>query len=360
MIPTYNIHKSYDWNYENGPLFEGLISDRPESTKKTNLFDFELNSPLGVPAGPLLNSNWIKLYAELGWDIPVYKTVRTVYRECHPNPNCIYIPQEEQFEEKDAGSDVVGVFEDQEDSSKVTITNSFGMPSKEPEEWMRDVEKANSYLSDGQVMVVSIVGTPGEGKSLPADYARCAKMAKEAGARIIEANYSCPNVCSGEGSIFTDPDLSSEISQAIRLEIGNTPLMIKVGNFINLEILEDMVAMNVPFINGISGINTIAMKVYDKYGNQALTGKNRLTSGLCGYGIHDISQRFTENLARIRNEDNYDFIICGVGGITSVEGVEARLNGGADIVMSATGAMWNPMLAMEYHQGKLNITVTRN
>lgn len=353
MQTTYDVTKSYDWNYENGPIFTDKILEQKISTKKTKLFDFELNSPLGVPAGPLLNSNWIKLYAELGWDIPVYKTVRTIEFPAHPNPNCIFAQLDHQLQDADMGTDIVGNFNKPETVDHLTITNSFGMPSKSPEVWMADVEKANLYLSDGQVMVVSVVGSVGADRPLVQDYAHCAKLAKEAGAKIIEVNYSCPNVCTGEGSIYTDADFSSEISKAVKSAIGSTPLLIKVGNYISSEFMESVVAANAPYIDGIAGINTIAMKVHDEEGKQALPGEGRLVSGLCGAGIHDVSQKFTEDLAEIRKKNKFDFIICGVGGMMTPDDFDQRLAGGADIVMSATAAMWEPELAMKWREGKV-------
>ena len=351
MNYTYDITKSYDWNYENGPVFTGEKPQRPPIRKeeKINLFGFQINSPLGVPAGPLLNSNWIKLYAELGWDIPVYKTVRSITYQCHPAPNCTYVDIDRQLTPTDTGGEVVTASKDPVSIEDITITNSFGMPSKEPKIWMADVEKTNSYMQEGQVMVVSVVGTPGVGDSLVEDYVRVASMAKEAGAKIIEANYSCPNVCSGEGSIFTDPELSAEISQKIRTAIGNTPFMIKMGNCPTVQILEEVIKANAPYIDGVAGINTVAMKVYNTNGKQALPGEGRLTSGLCGAAIHDVSMDFVRNVKIIRDKHKPDLVICGVGGIMKAEDFDERLEAGADIVMSATGAMWDPMLAMKHH-----------
>ncbi len=351
MQPTYDISKSYDWNYENGPIFTDKIPERVKPAKFFKLWNFELNSPIGVPAGPLLNSNWIKLYAELGFDILVYKTIRTTYRECHPNPNCIYIQRKEQLKPEEAGQDLVGNFLQPEDVREITITNSFGVPSKEAQEWMADVEKANSYLSQGQVMIVSINGTPGTGVDLVSDYVRAAEMAKEAGAKIIEANYSCPNVCSGEGSIYADPEFSAKISREIKKALGSSvPFMIKLGNLTDKEKFREVIKNNAPFVDGISGINTVKMNVYNEAGEQALPGKGRLGSGLCGNIIRDIAQEFTADLVKIKKKNGFDFIICGVGGITTADHFAERLKGGADIAMSATGAMWNPFLASEFHK----------
>ncbi len=350
MKSTYDINKTYDQNYDEGPFFNGQILSLQPSKNKIKILDFELNSPLGVPAGPLLNSNYIKLYAELGFDLPVYKTVRTGYRLVHPAPNCVYVDANGQLTQDRIGGDLTQKKDLPKDISEITITNSFGMPSKDVVEWQADIELANSYLIEGQVMPVSVAGTPGPGVDLADDYARLAAMAVEAGAKIIEANYSCPNVDTGEGAIFCDPESSAKISKKIRAAIGNTPLFIKMGFFPDAAVLKKVVAANAPFIDGIAGINTVTMNVYKENGEQALEGKSRLKSGLCGAGIRDLSMKFTQDLAEIKEEGNYDFVICGVGGITTAEDFFDRLEAGADIAMSATGAMWNPMLAMEYRK----------
>jgi len=349
MNPTYQVSQSYDWNFEHGPIFEKEIPKREIPAKKVELLGFKLNSRIGVPAGPLLNSNWIKLYAELGFDIPVYKTVRSVTRESHPQPNCVFVNTEKQFTTKNTGETIIGSLDELTSSEKITITNSFGMPSRDPKEWMTDIERANSFLAENQVMIVSVVGTPDVSENLEEDYARTAALAKEAGAKIIEANYSCPNVQSGEGSIFLDADFSAKISKTIRREIGDTPLLIKVGNFPDLNLMREVVEKNAEFVNGISGINTLTMKIVDSEKKQILTGEGRLTSGLCGFGIREIAQNFADELASLRGKLGKEFVICGVGGITKAADFTTRLQS-ADIAMSATGAMWNPLLASEYHR----------
>jgi dihydroorotate dehydrogenase (NAD+) catalytic subunit len=96
------------------------------------------------------------------------------------------------------------------------VTNSFGMPSRDREFLKEDIPRANSLLREGQVMIVSVVGTPSSSTcgSSPTttpqdsytefvrDFVDTALFAKNCGAQIIEANFSCPNVATGEGSIF--------------------------------------------------------------------------------------------------------------------------------------------------------------
>lgn len=74
--PTYDIGRSYEANYLEGPFLKEMPPAR-QIREKVKFLGFDVNSPLGIPAGPLLNSRWIIAYAELGFDLLVYKTVRT-------------------------------------------------------------------------------------------------------------------------------------------------------------------------------------------------------------------------------------------------------------------------------------------
>jgi hypothetical protein len=51
----------------------------------------QVASPLGVPAGPLLDSKWTTLAANLGYDIVTYKTIRTCASTGHAPPNVLYL-----------------------------------------------------------------------------------------------------------------------------------------------------------------------------------------------------------------------------------------------------------------------------
>ena len=52
-------------------------------------------------------------------------------------------------------------------------------------------------------------------------------------------------------------------------------------------------------------------------------------------------------LKKLREEFGYSYTIIGVGGVMNAEDFFEYREAGADIVMSATGAMWNPYLAKE-------------
>jgi len=347
LNPTYDVTKSTKWNRENGPLFEGDIPVRESFPTKTKIWDYELNSPFGVPAGPLFNSKFTKLYAELGFDVITYKTVRSVERIAHPNPNIVYVNPQEVV----PGSEIQTT-EPPENLENLTITNSFGINSLPPKEWQEDFGKAKSYMNDGQLLVLSITGTPEAPRELVEDYVYTAALAKDAGAEVIEMNFSCPNVKSGgEGAIYLDPATSSEISEKVKNEVGNdVKVVIKLGFYEHKELLKEIVEANAPYVDGIAAINTIKMAVRKPNGEQALPGDGRLHSGLCGAGIKKFSLETVRDLAEIRNHMGYDFVIFGVGGITSPQDIDEMLVTGADIAQSGTAAMWDPLLAYKYYQ----------
>ena len=54
-----------------------------------------------------------------------------------------------------------------------------------------------------------------------------------------------------------------------------------------------------------------------------------------------------ERLVRLRDEMGLGFAVVGVGGVSSAADYKAYRAAGADAVMSATGAMWNPRLAQQ-------------
>jgi len=345
---TYDITQSYEWNYEHGPVFEGVIPERAVNPTY-DFLGFKLNAPLGVPAGPLLSSKYIALYSQFGFDVLSYKTVRSVQRISHPAPNCLYIGDE--FIDPRKQGERAFVVEEPRGMHELSITNSFGMPSMAPEIWQPDVEKANDSIGEGQVLIVSIVGTKVEEREYIDDWAYVASMAKEAGGQIIELDISCPNVTGGAGQIFQDSELTREIVERVRGAIGNTPLLLKIGYFEDENHLEEFVKVNGPIVEGIVAINTLRMKIVDDSGVALLPGEGREYAGVCGSAIRSAGLETVERLINNKPKFCPDLAVIGVGGIVEPAHFNEYFSAGADIAMSATGAMWNPYLANEFLEG---------
>jgi len=345
--PIYDIKKSYVDNLEHGPFFDSEFPKRqmPDPDLWIDFLGFPVASPLGVPAGPLLSSNWTKLAAELGFDIVIYKTIRSKPFPAHPLPNMIYVNTQD-------APPAIRTELPAHSIEELGVTNSFGMPSMSPAFLMEDIARANEALVPGQVLVVSVVGTPRPNEDFFEDFVKTALFAREAGAKIIEANFSCPNVATKDGILYTNPDTVYQLGTKLVKALGETPLIIKVGLFqSDKQMREVLNAAAKAGIRAVSGINTVSMPVVNESGEPAL-GEKRKTSGICGGPIRESALKFIRTARNFIDEDKLDLCLMGCGGITTAEHFEQFLDAGANVAQSATGMMWDPLLAMRYHAKK--------
>ena len=350
LHPTYDVTRSYEWNYRFGPLFKGPYPPPRQIGQPIRLLDFELNSRLGIAAGPLLNSKWIKAYAKLGFDILSYKTVRTQKRPSNLPPNCVFIDTKGPLTDSRLSETLFAMKETPTRIEEISITNSFGVPSRNPSIWQADVERAKRFIGKGQVLVVSTMGSSEyhpDVASFVEDFALGARLAKEAGADIVELDLSCPNSNAAEGVVYSDPNLSGAITKAAKAAISDTPLFIKVGNFTRRDQLAAVLRTNAAHADGIAGINTVKMTVMTADGKPALPGRSQ--SGVCGAAIQTSALQFVSWALEERKRNRYDFILIGVGGIMTPADMDRFLGLGVEAVEVATAAMWDPYLAYRYY-----------
>ncbi|OGK43843.1 hypothetical protein A2957_01870 [Candidatus Roizmanbacteria bacterium RIFCSPLOWO2_01_FULL_38_11] len=346
--PFYDPQKSYEDNYDSGPFgtfIDGRIFN--QTGEPNNVFlGQKVYLPFGIPAGPILNSNFVKSSFEKGFDLVVYKTVRSLYYPCHPFPNVLSVDVDQLTLER-AKQPLIA---DTTYKEPLSITNSFGVPSKEPAVWQEDVKKAISYEGKGQALILSFMGTVKEHqteKEFIDDFVLAARLSLETGAKLLEVNLSCPNI-GNEGLVCYNDTVSEKVLKGIKKTIGDIPLIVKIGYFDDGDKLKGFIKQTAPYADAYSAINTIAAPVVDKNGEQALPGNPvRFRSGICGASIKWAGLDMVKRLNRIRSDSNYSYRIIGVGGITQPEDYFEARNAGADAVMSATGAMWNPFLAQE-------------
>lgn len=349
--PVYDLNHSYRWNYEFGPLVPEAF-EVPPSPSPVTLLGYPLNSPLGIAAGPLLNSRWVALYARLGFDILTYKTVRSVERPSYPPPNLLPVSAPPNLEEtsEDYGLYVSELPPRVEDLS---LAISFGMPSADPDTWREDVRRAKKALLPGQILIVSVVGTPQEGgdlDQLAEDYARCAVWAVEAGADVVEVNLSCPNVVTGEGNLYRDPRASRAIVRRVRAHIGNVPLLCKIGHIASVEEALRLVDALVPSARGLVTLNTLARPILNRDGSPAFPGPHRQVCGVGGKAIQRATLQNVERIVKAWERLAVDIVLLVVGGVLSPQDVQTFLEAGADAVLCATGALFRPSLAAEWRR----------
>ncbi|HVU75670.1 MAG TPA: hypothetical protein VHD38_02460, partial [Candidatus Paceibacterota bacterium] len=234
--PFFDPAKTYYENWENGPFndfADGVVLPLEESRFK--YLGYKISYPIGIAAGPLLNSRFVKAALEKGFDVPVYKTVRTREKACNEWPNVLPVRVEGDLTLAQAAQ---GLVVKNGYTDPLAITNSFGNPSYPVDVWQKDVRELMQFARtrEGQIVCGMIEGTRWEPEASEADFiadwVQAAKLMKACDVHAIEANFSCPN----EGDrvkrlVCYDAELSGKIAQAIKAEIGDLPLVIKISYF---------------------------------------------------------------------------------------------------------------------------------
>lgn len=355
--PIYNPQRTYDHNFDHGP-FGAFADPKPyiHSDETPSLYQFlghPIRTPFGIPAGPLLNAKYTAAALAKGFDVVVYKTQRTVPFEVNPFPNVLYIDVKGDLTLEKSQSPL-RAYTTAPDPTKLTITNSFGNPSRGPEFWVPDLSRALGHAGAGQLIIMSVVGTIQPSFTQDDyydDFATAAKLAADTGVKAVEINLSCPNVA-GEGILCYTPSAVREICRRVKEAIGDIPLVAKLGYYPTDQraLLHAVVREMAPHVAAISVINTIPAPVVNDAGHQALPGPGRLTTGLCGASIKWAGLEMVRRLVAIRQFLGLSYEIIGVGGVMTVADYHEYRRAGADVVQSATGAMWDPDLAGKIKQ----------
>lgn len=365
----YNTSRSYEENYFNGPDSNCLIEKKFPKLKYTDKPRYEflgipLHLPLGVAAGPLLNSSYVKVAIDAGFCLPVYKTVRSRAWKSNQMPNILSIVSGQKSLFANNNCEVTGILLQKEDYFKKmkSISNSFGVPSQAVQVWQKDFQSLSNFKNqNGFHICLSFQGTRDDNlnskdakKAFYKDIENTVKLAAECvsicGFSIIEMNLSCPN--EDNAPLYKDiPSAIEAIKCAHRVLSeynGNIKLVAKLG-VLNSEETMQFLSECARVLDAISAINTISANIRTPDGRIAL-GSGSLTGGVCGSLIYEQGIAMTSLLAETREKlgiKNTELSIIGVGGVTSANEFQAYLSAGADIVQVATGMMWNLNLAAE-------------
>ena len=346
MLTTYRLDQTYDWNFQNGPEYDGAFPPVPATSQK-DFFGIPVNSRLGIAAGLLLNSRWISTYARLGFDILTYKTVRSSYRRCYDLPNWILIDTEGQIDPGRLDESQVRRPGEPGEATTTTSSVSFGMPSRAPDEWMPDVGHARAALKPGQALIVSVVASPEPGSDVSVmieDFGVLAAMAREAGAQLVAANLSCPNVCTAEGDIFLDAELSGRIARVLYDNAAGLPVLLKLGHFADTDRLEAVLRAVDGLASGVVMVNGISRNILNSDGTAAF-GAGREKAGLLGRGIHEFSLDNVHKALAVTTDHRLSLKVVAVGGVSTAAdaahyfeaGATAVMMGSAPIVRSNSG-----------------------
>ena len=340
-LPRYDIRQTYRWNYDHAP--DPVEVEIPPLPGRWTFCGRPVESPLGMPAGPLLNGRWVLYYAGLGFDVLTYKTVRSRARECYALPNLQPVRTPPLSA---SGRSVVAA-----DAMDRDWAVSFGMPSMAPNVWRADVERTRRRLPAGKLLVVSVVGTVDPGatlEELAEEYARCARWAVESGADAVESNFSCPNVLSVDGQLYEQRDAAAVVARRVRDAIGDAPHIIKIGHMTDAGLAADLVRAVVPHASALAMTNTIPATVRTPGGEPLFGGLRR---GIAGPAILDASAEQVRLFARAIRDGGHSLSLIGVGGAGTADDVRRYLDAGAEAVQIATAAMLDPLVACRIRSG---------
>ncbi len=362
----YDINKSFEENKKEWPYGYENIMDQNKQIKQLvkdwkeyDFFWFKTKLPIWVAAGSLFNKRYMKAAAKDGFEVITWKTFRSEFRLAHKNDgsflwhNIVFLHNNKSLTENDIWKEIKADISFPQDKTKVSITNSFGMWSDEPEVWSKDVQEIEKWMiKHNKQTIASVVGSPRPDWStedLANDYANVAKIAEESWSKIIELNFSCPNVwnnaCWKEGSIYTSPKDAKIICKIVREKLDkNTKLLIKVW-FSQKENYKKLLNEVERLIDGIVAINTIPMKVLDSSGKQALPWW--IISWTCGSNILNLAVKAVQSLAELKKEENYNLKIIACWWVTNTQSFFRHLNAWAEFVMVATSALFNPELPLQ-------------
>lgn len=201
------------------------------------------------------------------------------------------------------------------------------------EENLSDLRKLKKNYPN-KVLIASIMGSNEE------DFFELAKLVTEAGADMIELNFSCPQMTShAMGSdVGSNPELCEKYCKAVR-RATNLPFMAKMTPNIT-DMCEPAYASILGGANGISAINTIKsiinVDLDHHVGLPIIDGKSSI-SGYSGKAVKPVALRFIQQM---RTDPRLkDVEISGIGGVENWEDAAEFILLGAKNIQVTTAIM---------------------
>jgi len=352
--PIYDIHQSFEENATYGPFWSAPLPTISQPQTQTTFLGQKMNSLFGVSACPLtVNSRYIQLLGKLGFDLITYKTVRSVEWRGNVFPHWVQVSVPPNSDLRGQVPPLVASLEVATakplPGQEVTMANSFGIHSVKPEYWQTDVDLTISQLQSGQSLILSLMCTPQPNEKLVVDAKRLARLASETKAPIFELNLACPNTDGGQGLIYEDLELSTELCRAVKEVIGDKPLLMKVGYYHDQTQVEKILVATQGVIAGVASINTVSQPIIDQQGTNFFP--NRPTAGVSGSAIRSLALKQAAVFVKTKQKLGLDRLaVIGIGGVTEVEHIRQYLAVGVDAVQAAVGVWNDPYLAQKYKE----------
>jgi dihydroorotate dehydrogenase len=347
QVQLYDDRLDFPENKDKGPFGDFADIKVPYQNQGEPQYDFfgiPVYSPFGIAAGPLPTTRFIQAALDKGFDIVTLKSVRTDMFPLNPYPQVRPVLPADDLDALEGEVQVADQY-----TEPLAVANSFGIPSVKPAEWQTYMRDSFKLIGKGQALLVAFQGTPRDDTAdgFVQDHVKGIDLIRKTGANIIEINLSCSNIV-GHALTCFDTDMTERIVKAVRQAHPNIKLIIKLAYFSNHKELRGLIWKVGKYLDGISAINTIPATVTDAEGKEVFPGRPK--AGISGAPIKWAGLEMARYLKEFREEFHFDYKIVGMGGVLNAKDFHEYLDAGADIVMSVTGAMWNPNLAAEIKQ----------
>ncbi len=153
-------------------------------------------------------------------------------------------------------------------------------------------------------------------------------LAAEEGISGLEVNISCPNVKSGGVLFGQDPKLAAEVTEAVKKQAGNVPVIVKLSpNVTDITVIAR--AVEEAGADAISCINTITGMAVDVKTRKPLLAN--IVGGLSGPAIKPVALRCVWQVCNA-----VKIPVIGIGGVTSAQDVLEFILVGAHAVQIGT------------------------
>lgn len=220
--------------------------------------------------------------------------------------------------------------------TRAGMLNSIGLQNVGIDALIKD--KLPKIRNLGTAVIVNVVGREID------DYAAVAKkLNKQDGVAGIELNISCPNIKQGGISFGQNPNLSAEITQAVKLAAPQKPLIVKLTPNVS-DIATIALAVERGGADAVSLINTVTGMAIDIDTRRPVLAN--ITGGLSGPAIKPVALRMVWQVARA-----VKIPVIGIGGIACWEDAVEFLIAGATAVAVGTANFINPKIAIEIIEG---------
>lgn len=271
---------------------ENILPNGEQADLSVNLCGVRCENPFFLASSPVASSFEMCCHAfDAGWAGVSYKTI-SFYQSREVSPRFDSLSGERSFS--------FNGFKNLEQLSTHTAEENFEIIRRLKERYPE------------KVIIASIMGRNCD------EWTTLAHMAEEAGADLIECNFSCPQMAKqGLGSdIGQDPDLISLYTQATRKE-SRLPIIAKMTpNLGNME-LPAMAAIanganSLAAINTVKSITRINAENFSSYPD---IGGRSAVGGYSGQAVKPIALRFIRDLASYPPLEGVP--LFGIGGITT-------------------------------------------